>query len=154
MLLLNVLMAVAWTALTGVFAPVNFIFGFAISYFILWFVQRAVGPSRYFAKVPQSIGFLGFYIWELIISSLRVAYIVLSPAALKPAIVAVPLDVKSDAEIALLVNVITLTPGTLSLDVASDRSVLYVHAIEAPEPETFCAEIKQNFERRVRELLA
>jgi multicomponent Na+:H+ antiporter subunit E len=154
MLLLNVLMAAAWMALTGDFSPLNFIFGFAASYFILWFVWRAVGPSRYFAKIPQVIGFIGFYLWELIISSLRVAYIVLSPAALRPGVIAVPLDIKTDAEIALLTNVITLTPGTLSLDVASDRSTLYVHAIEAPEPNEFCREIKQNFERRVRELLA
>ncbi len=153
MLLLNVLMAVAWAALTGDFALVNLAFGFVISYFILWFGQRAVGPSRYFAKIPQVIGFVGFYIWELIISSLRVAYIVLWPAALQPGIIAVPLDVRTDAEVALLTNVVTLTPGTLSLDVASDRSVLYIHAIDVAEPEVFCREIKQNFERRVRELL-
>ena len=54
--------------------------------------------------------------------------------SLRPAIVAFPLTVKSDAEITLLANLITLTPGTLSVDVSEDRAVLYVHVLTLDTP--------------------
>ena len=155
MFLLNVLLALAWIALTGQFSPINLVEGFILGYIMLWFVQRTVGPSRYFSKVRQVLGFAAFFAWELLLANLRVAYSVLAPSkSLRPGIVAIPLDVKTDAEITLLVNLITLTPGTLSLDVSDDRRVLYVHALYVDDVDDFRCQIKQGFERRVRELLA
>ena len=154
MLLLNVLIAVAWMALTGRFSPLNFAVGFVLGYLILWFTQQETGPSGYFGKVPLAAVFVVFYLWELLAANIRVALSVISPGRLRPGIVAVPLDVESDAEIALLVNLVTLTPGTISLDVSADRRVLYIHAIDLGDPEQFRHEIKDKFERRVQELLS
>ena len=155
MFLLNVLLALAWIALTGQFSPINLVEGFVLGYIMLWFVQRTVGPSGYFSKVRQVLGFAAFFAWELLVANLRVAYSVLAPrGTLRPGIVAIPLDVQSDAEIALLVNLITLTPGTLSLDVSDDRGVLYVHTLYVDDAHEFRCQIKQGFERRVQELLA
>jgi multicomponent Na+:H+ antiporter subunit E len=67
--------------------------------------------------------------------------------------VAVPLDARTDAEIVLLANLITLTPGTLSLDLSDDRTVLYVHAMYLTDPDELRREIKEGFERRVLEVL-
>jgi multicomponent Na+:H+ antiporter subunit E len=69
-----------------------------------------------------------------------------------PAIVALPLDVDTDAEITLLANMITLTPGTLSMDVSDDRSVLFVHVVHGEEPEKVKQDIKQVFEKLVHEV--
>ena len=83
------------------------------------------------------------------------AIIVLTPdlkSALRPAIIAYPLTVKSDAEITLLANMITLTPGTLSIDVAEDRSVIYVHVLQLGDREALVAGIANGFERRIREI--
>ena len=90
------------------------------------------------------------FLFELVKSSVNVAAIVLSPRRkLQPAIIAYPLDVKSDAEITLLANMITLTPGTLSMDVSDDRSTLYVHAIDAPDIDAVIADTKKSFESRI-----
>jgi multicomponent Na+:H+ antiporter subunit E len=72
---------------------------------------------------------------------------------MRPGIVAIPLDLEGDAAITLLANLVTLTPGALSLDVSPDRTVLYVHTMYMDDAETFRREIKQGFERRVKELL-
>ncbi len=69
------------------------------------------------------------------------------------AIVAIPLDAKTDREITLLANLITLTPGTLSLDVSEDRRFLYVHAMFVEDVESFRDSIKNGFERRLLELM-
>ena len=154
MFLLNILLALSWMALTGQFSPTNFIEGFVLGYLMLWLVQRTTSRSQYFFKMRQVLGFVLFFAWELILANLRVAYSVLTPQIpLRPGIVAIPLDVQTDTEITLLVNLITLTPGTLSLDVSADRRVLYVHTMHVDNVDDFRYQIKQGFERRVRELL-
>jgi len=67
--------------------------------------------------------------------------------------VAVPLSVKSDLEIMVLTNLISLTPGTLSVDVSHCRSTLYIHAMDVDDPEDLRRDIKDGFERRVKEAL-
>ena len=69
------------------------------------------------------------------------------------AIVAVPLDVETDGEITLLANLISLTPGSLCLDVSEDRKTLYVHVMFLDDVEECRRELKEGFERRVLELL-
>lgn len=156
MFLWNVFLAVAWALATGQFTVANLAVGFGLGYLILLFAQRALGPSRYYAKVPQVAGFAAFYIWQLILSNLRVAYDVVTPTHyMRPGVVSVPLDAETDAEITLLANLITLTPGTLSLDLSADRRVLYVHAmyIDNDDVELARRRIKEGIERRVLEVL-
>lgn len=151
--LLNLLLALAWVALTGEFVLSNFLVGFGLGYVILWLDQSFAGTSGYFSKVPKVIGLIRFFAWELVKANLRVAYDVVSPRQrMRPGVVAIPLDVKSDPEITLLANLITLTPGTLSLDVSTDRQVLYVHSMYIGDVGEFSRQIKEGFERRVREV--
>ena len=71
------------------------------------------------------------------------------PLRLRPAIIAFPLTARSDAEITLLTNLITLTPGTLSLDVSADRARLYVHALSLKSRESLISDIANGFEKKV-----
>lgn len=155
MLLSNVLLALAWVALTGQFTPANLALGFAIGYLMLWLVQRSRMPHSYFAKVGQVLGFIVFFLWELIKANLQVTYYILVPyRRMRPGVIAMPLDARTDAEITLLSNLITLTPGTLSLDVSADRRVLYIHSMYlGDEADEFRRRIKDGFERRVLELM-
>jgi len=72
-----------------------------------------------------------------------------------PGVIAIPLDARTDAEIAMLANLITLTPGSVSLDLSEDRSLLYIHAmyIDGGDVEAYRRSIKEGLERRVLELL-
>jgi multicomponent Na+:H+ antiporter subunit E len=150
----NLLLALVWVAMTGGFTPLNLALGFGLGYLILFFAQRVLGRATYFRKMRQVIGFVGFYLRELILANLRLAYDVVTPGFhMRPAVVAVPLDARTDAEITLLANLITMTPGSFSLDIADDRTVLYVHAMYVDDPAAYRREIKDGLERRVLELL-
>ncbi|MEW6299667.1 MAG: Na+/H+ antiporter subunit E [Thermodesulfobacteriota bacterium] len=154
MLLLNVLLALAWVALTGQFTPTNLMVGFALGSLLIWLTQGPAGSVQYFVKVRRVCTFAAFFVWELIKANLRVTYEVLTPRHyMRPGVIAIPLDVRSDAEITLLANLITLTPGTLSLDVSADRRVLYVHTMYVDDVDQFRRELKAGFERRVQEVL-
>jgi multicomponent Na+:H+ antiporter subunit E len=105
--------------------------------------------------LARAVGFVAFFAWELLVSSLRVAYDVLTPTLhMRPAIVAVPLDVRSDLAITLLANLVSLTPGSLTLDVSADRRTLYVHVMfVGGDAEDARRDIKEQLERRVAGLV-
>jgi len=128
--------------------------GFVLGYAVLYLAQPVIGPSRYFTKVRQVISLVLFFLWELILANLRLAVDVVTPEHhMQPAVIAIPLDARSDAEITLLANMITLTPGTLSLDVSSDRKTLYIHALYVKDIEAVRRDIKNGFEKRLLEVL-
>lgn len=149
----NLLLTFIWVALTGNFEFSNYLFGFVLSFLMLWVITTGQ-KEKYFTLVPRIIGFVLFFLYELIKANLQVAYEVITPGfRMTPGIVKVPLDVKSDIGITLLANLISLTPGTLSLDVSNDRKVLFVHAMYIKDPESFTQSIKNGFEKRLMQIL-
>jgi multicomponent Na+:H+ antiporter subunit E len=152
---LNSVLAFIWALLIGDLSLVNLGAGFVIGYLILSVTRFADRPSAYFYKLGAALKFLGFFLWELLISNLKLAFDVLTPPFLMtPRIIALPLDVKTDMQITALANLISLTPGTLSLDVSTDRKTLYIHAMYAEDVEKTKQKIKNGMERRVLELLS
>lgn len=150
--LVNVLLALAWAAVTGSFTFLNLAFGFVLAMGTLSLIREQVGSVGYFSRARRVISLFLLFVYELILSAVRVAVLVLSPKMdIKPGIFAYPLKVDRDFEITLLANLITLTPGTLSVDVSDDRRTLYVHAIDASDPEQARRDIAEGFERKIME---
>ena len=146
----NILLALAWVAMTGSLTLSSLLTGFAIGYGALWLVQPLTGSSRYFRRVIAWARLIVMFLYELAVSSLQVAGDILAPrSSARPAIIEVPLDVRSDAGILLVTNLISLTPGTLSLDVSPDRRTLLVHAMFADDPESLRQSLKSGMERWV-----
>ena len=151
---INLALAVGWQALFGTFTLLSLITGFAIGYAILWILSPIFGDSRYCRKLYDVVSLTAFFLWELLVSSLQVAWDVLTPMhRSRPGIVAVPIEARTDLEITTLANLVSLTPGTLSLDVSSDQKTLYVHAMFVDDPESIRRAIKNGMERRVLEAL-
>jgi len=109
--------------------------------------------ARWPLRIVHAVGLAAFFAWALIIANIRVAMDVLRPhTSIRPAVVAIPLDVTSDAEILLLSMLINITPGSVTIDLAEDRRTLYVHVMHMVSAETSRQEIKDGFERRVKRL--
>lgn len=146
----NVLLAFVWAVLAGEFTLFALASGFAVGFAALWLVQPLTGTSTYFFRVFAWIWLILIFLWELLISSVAVAWDVLTPRhRARPAIIEMPLDVKSDAGILLVTNLISLTPGTLSIDVSDDRTVLRIHAMFAEDPEALIRNLKSGMEKWV-----
>lgn len=152
---INIVLAVIWTGLLGGFSLENIISGYLAGYLMLWVVTREhQGHDNYFGKLPRLAGFLVYYLWDLVKSNAVIAYDVLTPTDyMKPGVIGIPLEAETDLEITVLANLITMTPGTLSLDISPDRKTLYVHAMYINDPDVLRAEIKENLEHRVLELM-
>jgi multicomponent Na+:H+ antiporter subunit E len=151
----NILLAVNWALLTGDFNLENLAAGFVIGFLLLLLLRRAVGQTGYFPKVRNAIAFGFHFVWDLLMANLSVARTVLLEPRdkINPAFLAIPLEAKTDAEIAVLANLITLTPGTLSLDVSTDRSVLYIHTLDVEDVDALRVEIKKSLERGLLEVM-
>lgn len=157
MLGINLLLAFSWVVLTGEFTPGNFAIGYLIGYLMLLWADKASTPdspmSRYLSRVPKIFFLFFYFLWTIVVANFRMARAVLSPLSkLNPAIVAVPLDLSDPIAITILANWITLTPGTLTIEVAEETNTLYVHTFQCADVAAFRAQIKDSFERRIMEL--
>lgn len=167
MLALNFFLAITWMTLQRSFTFSDFVVGFALGFAIITLTQVAlreqVVETVHFQR-PQDIGyyptrvwkllsFATFATWSILKANVDVARIVLRPRLnISPGIIAIPLEVRSETGITVLANLITLTPGTVTMDVSANRDTLYVHCIDIQDADALRDDIKQNFERRVLEL--
>lgn len=151
----NILLAVIWAFVMSQVNATGLAVGFVVGYLVLLFSRPLLPETTYFTGIFRSIGLILFFLLELLKSSVRVAIDVLRPnveARVNAAVFAVALDVRSEGGITLLANCISLTPGTLSLDVSEDRRTLFVHGMYVDDPEEAAREIKEGFERRILEV--
>lgn len=150
---LHIILSLAWAAIAGNFSILNIFVGFMFGLLAIWLVREQLGAGVYFRKSRKIISLMFLFLYELVLSTVKVAILVIKPKLdFEPGIIAYPLAVKSDSEITLLANLITLTPGTLSVDVSDDKKTLYVHAIDATDPAGIIADISSGFERKVIEV--
>ncbi|KXA88865.1 hypothetical protein AKJ62_04320 [candidate division MSBL1 archaeon SCGC-AAA259D14] len=88
-----------------------------------------INPKRW----AYLIAYIPAYTWAEIKAHLTVAYLVLNPGSMKPSIVELPTKLKSDVGLTALANSITMTPGTLTVEIREDESKLFVHWISAAD---------------------
>jgi multicomponent Na+:H+ antiporter subunit E len=150
--LVNLLLAVGFSVIMEQLNLGGLIAGFLIGYAALWITQPLFGSTGYFLRVVRLFRLAVTFVWELAVSNFRVLWDVITPTHIsRPAVIGVPLDARSDFEIMVVANMISLTPGTLSLDVSEDRTILYVHVMFVDDVETARAQIKDRIEKRVLE---
>lgn len=152
---LNVALAITWAALTGDISLPNLLIGFAIGSASLYVTRPLYpGTDRYFTRATSWVKLIALFLWELVEGSIQVVFDVLTPQhRSRPGIIAVPLDTHREMAILVLTNYISLTPGTLCLDVTEDCQTLYIHAMFADDPDELRRSIKEGVERRVKEAM-
>jgi len=113
---------------------------------------RMWDPRRYFHFIFH---YVPVFLWEVLKANFEVAYRVVHPSLpINPGIVKVKTSLRSDIACTLLANSITLTPGTMSVDIDKDRSVLYVHWIDVRSHDIESAThiIVERFEKILRKI--
>jgi len=90
---------------------------------------------------------------DIIVANINVARLVLGPMSrLKPAFIEIPLDTDSDFVATILGSIITLTPGTVSIDIDRERRILHVHALDVEDTAALVSEIKTRYEAPLKEI--
>lgn len=150
----NLIIALVWAAVSGDFGVASLTIGFIAGFLALWAFSEYYGQT-YHRTFIAAVRLGLYFLFDLLMSSLSVAYAVLFPGTVeRPRFVTMPLDVESDIGVFLTANLITLTPGTLSVDVGDDKKQLLIHAMFGEDPDAVIASCKGGMERRVREVFA
>ena len=157
----SLVFAVVWVAVTGAFTLQNLALGFAFGASSLLIIRghpslesKAGGPWRLpsIKRLVRIGSLIRLFLYELMMSAIKVAGLVLRPDMnLKSGIFAYETALTKDSHITLLANLITLTPGTLTVDVSADKSTLYIHAVDCSDIEATRTDIRNGFERKIRE---
>lgn len=106
-------------------------------------------------KIRAAAWLLASYLFDLVGSTWAVSRIVLAPGIrTQPRIVAMPIEVRSRWGIALLAHFMSLTPGSTCLHVSEDGTKLYLHLLDAPDPDAAIARFRHLYERPIMELEA
>ena len=107
----------------------------------------------FIVRIIRAVLFIFYYLKELVLSSLYVAYDIITPKDLmKPGIVEVPVDLKNDTAIIAFANLISMTPGSLTMDMSPDKKKIYVHAMYLHDKEEFIRKMKGELERKIAEI--
>ena len=151
--ILNLFFAGAWVLVNNAYSIIDFCIGFALGLVSLWLIQPFGMGGSYFRRLKAAVVLLVYFHYEMMVSVGRVAREVLTlrPQSF-PDIIHVPLDAKTDIEITLLANMVSLTPGTLSLDISPERTHLIVHAMFAKDQDAVIFSIKNGLEKRLLEV--
>ena len=152
-ILINIIIAVTWMFFQNNFTATNFLFGYIIGVIILYILRRFLVFEFYMNRVWAIIKLIMLFIIELIKANVDMIKIILSPKLdNQPGIVAVETRLESNVEITLLAALISLTPGTVSMDFSGDGKTIYIHSIDVPDKEEMIEQIQNSFERAIMEV--
>lgn len=154
--LLTVLMTVVWVLLQNEVSAGMVVFGLILGIIIprmtaVWWPER---PLVQMARAGKFWLYVLLVVWDIIVANIQVAWIILtrSNESLRPKWVVIPLDLRTPEAITILAGTITLTPGTVSADLSNEGHSLLVHALDAPDADEVRDEIKDRYERRLKEI--
>jgi multicomponent Na+:H+ antiporter subunit E len=146
--LLNLLLALVWCMLTGDANPWNFLGGLFVGAMVISIYSSVSGRGPYLRRGWWLIRFGLYFTKELVVANIRVAKDVLTPGFRhEPRIIRLEVSHLSLLEKTTLANAITLTPGTLTVDISPDGRFLYLHCMYASDPEAQRASLNEMADR-------
>lgn len=152
-IILNLLIAFLWMFLSESYTIVTFFLGYVLGLVLLFFLGRFIPDTFYFNRIYRIFKLILLFIKELIVSTWSIAKLVYKPKLdVQPGIYTLPTELRTNWEITLLANLISLTPGTLSVSVSDDNTKIYIHAMDLPDVEKEIESIKQTFEKAIMEV--
>lgn len=151
---LTLLLTIVWVMLQNSVTSGMAVFGVVLGIII------PIATARWWPDRPKTVhlGKLVSYcflvMWDIVVANIQVAWIVLtkSNAKMRPVWVVIPLDLRSPEAITVLAGTITLTPGTVSADLSDGGHSLLVHALDADDADAVRDDIKDRYERRLKEI--
>lgn len=153
--LLNILLAVLWMCMWGLFDIYSLLAGFGLGYLLLGIVSRTLPGEDYGAKGGKFLSFVTYFLRILIKANLEVAREIITPGyQMTPRFIRYSVDGMSDFQVTSFANAITLTPGTLSADISDDGRYLYVHCMYAKNRNDAVEALDELRDRMKKELFS
>lgn len=152
-IVINFIIAFMWMFLSESYTIVTFVGGFILGIVLLFVLNRFTPGPFYMKKVMKIFKLTFIFTRELISSNLSIVKLVYSrKPTFEPGIFVLKTELKTEWEVTLLANLITLTPGTLTISVSHDNTKLYIHAMNIDTVDDEIYAIKETFEKAIMEV--
>ncbi|MEK3954400.1 MULTISPECIES: Na+/H+ antiporter subunit E [Psychrobacillus] len=152
-ILLNVLIALTWMFLSVSFKPTTFIVGYILGLLMLFMLRKSFSSRFYMDRLWAVVKLSSLFLKELVMSNFSVLKLIIQPTMpIRPAIFAMPTVLEQDWEITLLSSLITLTPGTVVIDISDDNKTLYIHSLDFEDIDEAIDSIRNTFEKAILEV--
>ena len=151
--LVSLMILALWIAIAPAPSLGQFLLGGAIALAIPWFTHPFWPEAPRLARPGVAVRLFLQVLWDIVVANVEVARLVLGPAdRLHPAFIELPLEIEDPFVATVLASIITLTPGTLSVDIDRERRVLLVHALDVTDVPAAIDTIKRRYEAPLREI--
>jgi multicomponent Na+:H+ antiporter subunit E len=151
--LINLLIATLWMFLQDEWSALTFISGYLVGIFVLFVIRRFLPEKFYLTTLFNIIKLLFVFIQELFTSSILVIRQVTRPRInVTPGIFTLQTDLEGDMEITLVSMLLTLTPGSVVVEVAPDGKTLFIHAMDIPESSEAVKKSVRKFEKLIKKV--
>jgi len=144
---------VVWLLLNHTLAAGHIVLGAALGLFIPLFTRRFFPEPVYLTRVGTMLRFLIVVLWDIVAASFTVARLSLGPLSkLRPRFVRIPVALADDFALTALTSTISLTPGTVSAEIAPDREHILIHALDVDDEAALVRTIKERYEAPIKEI--
>jgi multicomponent Na+:H+ antiporter subunit E len=151
--LVNLLIGVIWMFLQDDWSVLTFFSGYLFGLLVLYILRRYLPTKFYLVTLLAIVQLFFVFIYELFTSSILVIRQILRPKInITPGIFTLETELKGDLEVTLLALLLTLTPGSVVVEVTSDSKKFYIHAMDIPESSNAVLQSKVKFEKAIKKV--
>jgi multicomponent K+:H+ antiporter subunit E len=152
---LSIAIFMVWLLLNNSVLAGHIILAFLLAIGLPIMTQRFWPEKTARLKLVPAILLVGVVLWDILLASIEVARLILGPTDnIKPAFVEIPLDLQNPFVGTILASIVSLTPGTVSIDIDRARWVLQVHALNVDDIESLIQSIKTRYEKPLKEIFS
>lgn len=149
----TLMLLIVWLLLNNTLSAGHILLGSAIALVLPWATSGFWAERLHLHKPGLALRFLLLVLWDITVANIQVARLILNPRRkLRPAFIHYPLEMDNEFAITVLAATISLTPGTVSIDVNGDHSILLLHSLDVDDEAALIAEIKSRYEAPIKEI--
>lgn len=147
------ILLVMWLLLNHSVSAGHVVLGAILAVLIPMFTRRFFPEPVFLARLGTTLRFVGVVLWDILVASITVARLTLGPTSrLRPRFVRIPVSLSDDFALTALASTISLTPGTVSAELARDRGYILIHALDVDDEEALVRTIKDRYEAPIKEI--
>lgn len=151
--ILSLVIVALWLGLVGSVSIGQVLLGIVLGLLVPQLTQSFWPDPPRIARPVTALRLVATVLFDIVVANGQVARRVLGPLdRLHPRFVEVPLDLEDTFVATVLGSIVSMTPGTVSVDIDRERRLLLVHALDAEDPEALIRTIKARYEAPLKEV--
>lgn len=149
---LSLILFITWQFLSDGVSGASVVMGLLLAWLIPQLTQGFWPDRPAFRRPWKMTSYLLLVMYDIILASISVAGLILSPKRPRPVFVSYPLTLENPLAISILASTISLTPGTVSADISDDNKLLLIHSLDADNAQEVIDAIRNRYETRLLEM--